>query len=223
MNISGSRLADRFFGSRTATAAIAIACLLQACASSTGPSRDRAPTAQIEIEEDVGFTITEDVRADTDVRLGYAEAVTLLEQGDLDRGISVLEDLVATDPGLSAPLIDLGIAKHRAGDMEGAEQYLKQALEYSPDHPIVHNELGIIYRESGRFAESRASYERALSVFPGYHYARRNLAVLCDLYLGDLPCALANYEAYMETVPEDEEVAIWISDLRTRLTPREAL
>lgn len=215
-----SLLADCLHGIRLPVAVIVTAAFVQACAS-TGPSRERVPTAQIEIEEDVGFTITEDVRADADVRLGYAEAVALLQQGDLDRGISVLENLVAEESGLSAPLIDLGIAKHRAGDTESAERYLKQALDYSPDHPIVHNELGIIYRKTGRFAESRASYERALTVFPGYHYARRNLAVLCDLYLGDLQCALSNYEAYMETVPEDEQVVIWISDLRTRLTSQE--
>ena len=78
------------------------------------------------------------------------------------------------------------------------------------------NELGIIYRKTGRFAEARKSYEAALAVFPGYHVARRNLAVLCDLYLADLKCALQNYEAYMQTVPEDDEASIWIADLRLR-------
>jgi Flp pilus assembly protein TadD len=91
------------------------------------------------------------------------------------------------------------------------------ALESNPDHPIAHNELGIIFRKSGRFAEARQSYEAALAFYPGYHYARRNLAVLCDLYLADLKCALENYEAYMATVPSDDETSMWISDIRLRL------
>ena len=91
------------------------------------------------------------------------------------------------------------------------------ALESNPDHPIAHNELGIVYRKSGRFAEARKSYEAALAFYPGYHFARRNLAVLCDLYLGDLNCALENYEAYMTTVPSDEEATMWITDIRQRI------
>lgn len=194
--------------------------LLSACAttggSSAGKKAQPVAVTKIDIQDDVGFTVTEDVRASGDVRLGYEEALTLLEQGELDRGIAILERIAEEAPGLSAPRIDLGIATHLAGDLEAAEVWLRQALELSPDHPIVHNELGIIYRKTGRFDEARASYEHALSVFPGYHYARRNLAVLCDLYLGDLDCALQNYEAYMTTVPEDAEASIWIADIRMR-------
>jgi hypothetical protein len=58
-------------------------------------------------------------------------------------------------------------------------------------------------------------------VFPGYHHARRNLGVLCDLYLADLKCALASYEAYMQTVPGDNEASMWIADLRARVGQRE--
>ena len=93
--------------------------------------------------------------------------------------------------------------------------------DLNPDHPFVHNELGIVQRKTGRFAEAKRSYEAALAVYPGYHHARRNLGVLCDLYLADPECALANYEAYMTTVPADDQVAMWIADLRMRLGRQE--
>jgi Flp pilus assembly protein TadD len=189
------------------------AMVVSACATSE-PSR---VPARVEIQEDVGFTIVEEARISNDVRIDYDQALILLEQGQIEAGISILESVVETAPELSAPRIDLGIAYHRGDNLEAAESSLLMALESNPDHPIAHNELGIIFRKSGRFAEARQSYEAALAFYPGYHYARRNLAVLCDLYLADLNCALENYEAYMATVPSDDEASMWISDIRLRL------
>jgi len=171
----------------------------------------------VEIQEEVGFTITEEARIGGDVRADYETALSYLQQGRHDEGIVLLEKVAEAAPELSAPRIDLGIAQHRAGDLEAAEESLKLALESNPEQPVAHNELGIIYRKTGRFTESRRSYEAALAVYPGFHFARRNLAILCDLYLADLQCALQNYEAYMKTVPSDEEASMWIADLRYRL------
>lgn len=197
-------------------AALALAVLtVSACSSS--PTVKRSTPAQIEIQDAVGFTIVEEARIENDVRLDYDTAVSYLESGDLVRGISVLEAVTEAAPNLSAPRIDLGIAYHRLDDLEAAEKHLRLALESNPDHPMALNELGIILRKTGRFAEAKQSYEAALAVYPGFHYARRNLAVLCDLYLADLDCALRNYEAYMATVPSDEEASIWIADIRNRM------
>jgi Flp pilus assembly protein TadD len=190
------------------------ASLVGACATTSEPVR---PPVNVEIQEEVGFTITEEARIGGDVRADYEIAVSYLEQGRHDEGIAMLEQVAAAAPELSAPRIDLGIAQHRAGDLEAAEKNLALALESNPEQPVAHNELGIIYRKTGRFEEARKSYEAALAVYPGFHFARRNLAILCDLYLADLECALQNYEAYMKTVPSDEEASMWIADLRYRL------
>ena len=192
---------------------LASAAILSACAS-TGPKHT---PARIEIEEAVGFTIIEEARISNNVRTDYEQALAYLEQGQHDRGVASLEAIAEAAPYLSAPRIDLGIAHHRAGNLEAAESHLLLALESHPDHPIAHNELGIIYRKVGRFAEARQSYEAALATYPGYHYARRNLAILCDLYLADLDCALNNYEAYMATVQSDDEASMWLADLRLRM------
>ncbi len=191
---------------------IAVAGAVAGCATAGAP----ASTARLEIQESVGFTITEEARISSSVRTDYESALTLLQQGNNDEGIALLEEVAAEAPQFSAPRIDLGIAYHRTGDLEAAERNLELALELNEDHPITHNELGIIYRKTGRFADARQSYEAALAIYPGYHFARRNLAVLCDLYLGDHDCALENYEAYMATVPQDDEASMWIADLRMR-------
>lgn len=190
-----------------------IALLISACATTDTTQKP----ARVELLDAVGFTIVEQGRIGNSVRGDYDAALKVLERGEQEHGIALLEVIASQAPLLSAPRIDLGIAYHRAGEMEAAESNLLQALQLNSQHPIVHNELGILYRKAGRFADARKSYEAALAVYPGYHFARRNLAILCDLYLADLNCALENYESYMATVRSDDEVVMWISDVRRRI------
>jgi Flp pilus assembly protein TadD len=200
-------------------ALLALLVTLAACnATTTSTVKQRSTTpARIEIQEAVGFTITEEVRVPGEVRLDYDRALGLLEQGQLEEGVDVLTAVAEQVPDLSAPRIDLGVAYHQLNDLEAAESHLVKALEINPQHPIALNELGIVYRKTARFTEARQSYEAALDVYPGYHYARRNLAILCDLYLADMDCALENYEAYMATVRSDDEASMWLKDLRYRM------
>ena len=199
---------------------VAVMTTLAAC--NTTPSKpastsiSTSASAQIQVEESVGFTLIEDARVEGDVRVDYDRALDLLARGNSAEGIALLETVAAATPNLSAPRISLAIAQHRLGDLEATEQHLLQALSINPNHPIALNELGIVYRKTARFAEARQQYEAALAVYPGYHYARRNLAVLCDLYLADLECALSNYEAYMATVLSDDEAAMWLKTARFR-------
>jgi Flp pilus assembly protein TadD len=181
-------------------------------ASETG----QAEPARMEIQEAVGFTIVEEAPINDAVRLDYNRAQNLLVQGRYEDGIELLEKVAEAAPTLSAPRIDLGIAYHELGELEAAEAHLHTALAINPAHPLALNELGIVYRKTARFAEAKQSYQAALDVYPGFHYARRNLAVLCDLYLADLECAVENYEAYMATVDSDDEAAMWLKNARFR-------
>ena len=207
-----------FAGSKAPTAVgpvISTLILTLALAGCGGTGKPQP--ARIEIQEEVGFVITEEARITSVVRADYDQGVRLLEQGQPAEGIEYLAKAVEEAPELSAPRIDLGIAWHRAGNLEAAEEQLRKALETNPAHPVVHNELGIVYRKAGRFAEARQSYEAALGVYPGFHFARRNLAILCDLYLADLECAVENYRAYLETAPDDKEAEMWLADVQNRI------
>lgn len=181
------------------------------CVSSVG---DRKPAVETRTLD--GFTITESVRPRIGLRSDFASAYDELQNGVETRGIEELTAIVDSNPSFAAPHINLGIALREAGEFEKAEDALVRALEANPRHPVAHNELGIVYRRLGKFQEARASYESALEYQPSFHYARKNLAIICDLFLGDLDCALENYEIYHAADPADENVSIWIADLRQR-------
>jgi Flp pilus assembly protein TadD len=193
-------------------AVLVAASFLSACTTS-GTTRP----AQVETQDESGFTITEEVRVSAGVRADFERAMRLLEQEEYDSGIALLHELTEAAPNVTTAHLDLGIAYGRAGDLERAEASVKRALELNPRHPVAHNELGILYRKTGRFKKARKSYEKALAVYPGFHFARRNLAILCDVYLADIKCAMEHYELYTQAVPDDEAAAMWIADLRNRV------
>ena len=199
---------------RSSLLVLLTALMVSACNTATVK---KSTPARIETPDAYSFTITERARIDGGTRADYERALLMLEQGETDDGIALLEEVAATAPHVSAPRIDLGVAYHRSGDLAAAEKNLLLALETNPAHPTAHNELGIVYRKTARFADARRSYEAALEIYPGYHYARRNLGVLCDLYLVDMQCAVENYEAYMSLVPADPEVEMWLRDVRYRI------
>ena len=201
--------------SRHILKSLVILSLVAGCGTTSIPQK-APPPSRVEVIDAVGFTITEEQAISEQVELDYQQALQLLEQGLIAQGVAALTRVTEAAPNLATPFIDLGVAYHVAGDLEAAETQLLRAIEINPSHPLAHNDLGIIYRKTGRFANARQRYEAALEIYPGYHHARRNLAILCDLYLVDPECALRNYEAYMDTVPDDAEVEIWMADLRLR-------
>ena len=164
-----------------------------------------------------GFVITEVPPMDEALRRDFDRAVAMLKDEDYDEAIVLLEKVIEKSPGVTAPYVDIAIAYGRTGRPKQAEENLKAALDLFPEHPVACNEYGLLYRRTGRFTEARAMYEKAIARFPDYYPARRNLGIVCDLYLNDPACALEHYEIYSEARPYDKQVKLWVADLRARL------
>jgi tetratricopeptide (TPR) repeat protein len=164
-----------------------------------------------------GFIIMEVSQMDEASRRIFERAIILMNDQEYGPAIDLLEKVIEQSPGVTAPYINMAIACQHIGKLEQAEEHLKTALGLVPEHPVACNQYGLLYRKTGRFAEARAIYEKALAVFPNYYPVHRNLGILCDLYLNDPACALEHYEIYSEARPQDKQIKAWIADLRVRL------
>lgn len=167
------------------------------------------PAGVIEISEDYGV--------DPEVRKNFDKAVTLLNEEKYPEAITLLKGVISKTDKFTAPYINLGIAYSRTGEMEKAEDNFKKALEINNRHPVALNELGLVYRKTGRYEKAREIYQSTLELYPDFLPARKNLGVLCDIYVQDLKCALEEYEAYLKSVPDDKAVKIWVADVKSRM------
>ena len=163
-----------------------------------------------------GFVIHETARMDAAARRDFEQAVAAFLAEDFERAIELLDGVVDGSPGVSAPYIDLAMAYRKIERPELAEEQLNTALELIPGHPLASHEYGLLLREAGRFVEARKVYRQALQRFPEYLPLRRNLGILCDLYLNDTQCALEQFQAYGAAQPDDDEIRLWISELQLR-------
>jgi Tfp pilus assembly protein PilF len=188
-----------------------VLALFSGCAvKNTGPTVARLDDGR------QGFVIQEKTVVDAESRVEFERAVVMMNDANNDAAIELLTKVIERSPGVTAPHINIAKAYLRTGKPELAEQHLKTALELVPGHPVAGNEYGLLLRKAGRFNEAREIYEKAIAGFPAYLPVRRNLGILCDLYLNDRACALKQFEIYSEGMPADGQVKTWIAELRMR-------
>lgn len=160
---------------------------------------------------------TENFPIKPDVQAKFLKSVELLNDNKYDEAIMLLKGVVGQSDQFSAPYVNLGIAYARKKDYKNAEINLRKAREINPKHPIALNELGLVLRKTGHYKEARALYEELLHLYPDFLPGRKNLGVLCDIYIQDLDCALSQYQEYLLGKPDDEKVKIWVADVKSRI------
>jgi tetratricopeptide (TPR) repeat protein len=155
-------------------------------------------------------------KASPRARAEFLAAMQSIKSVEYERTIKLLNKVIAQTPGNPVPYINLAIVYKKMQNWTLAEENLKLALQIDSDNPVANNELALVYRKTGRFTQAREVYEAILAKYPNFLIARKNLGVLCDLYMRDYSCAVKNYVIYSDARPDDAPVKIWIADLKGR-------
>lgn len=114
----------------------------------------------------------------------------------------------AAAPGAALPdgydeLVNLGNAAFDAGAHARAAEAYEKALATKPGNPNVLTDLGVSYRNLGRFDESIAMFEKALAASPTHWQALYNKALVLAMDKKDLAGARAALASLKKMKPEE--------------------
>jgi len=135
----------------------------------------------------------------------YAEASTLLEEGRLDDAVSALEQAVESDPGATAPLVDLAHCLFALGRADEALERIDAALTLAPGDPAIVSAASALYGGAGQDERAYALARRRLEATPGDVGAALDVAerALALDRLDEAVSAFARVRA-IDDVPEHE-------------------
>ena len=156
------------------------------------------------------------LNVDAAIEQDFNHALSLMQSNNNELAVTILKTVVVREKRLPAPFVNLAIAYNRLGEKQLAEDNFIKALKLDTGHAEANNELGMIYRKAGKFKAARSVYENAIESNPYYLPAKKNLGILCDLYLHDFDCAYEQFSAYLEARPNDKTMKIWVADVERR-------
>lgn len=195
----------------TTTPAV-IAAPVEAVAEPSTPVREVARPQRLTAQNS-----TQAREADSAQRY-YQIALEQARTGNYEAALRLFRDIGNQFPSLSGPVVNQAILLRRMGRQEEARNLLQNSMISKVSNHYLLNELGILYREQGRFNQAKQAYESAIRREPAYDKAYYNLGVLADLYLHDPALALDAFQQYqMLQVEPDRQVAGWIVEIERRV------
>lgn len=111
-------------------------------------------------------------------------AASMVESGNYDQAIPLLEKALTADPQSADAYNYLGYSLRKLGRIDQAEGFYQKALAIDPDHLGANEYLGELYLETGNLAKA----EERLNVLDGACFFG------CDAYY-ELRDAIAAYKA----------------------------
>jgi len=144
----------------------------------------------------------------------YLQAISAMKEGKLKQARTLLQKVLKKQPNFSNAHVNIGIVFAKIRSLNEAENSFLYSLKIEPENFYALNQLGILYRNQGKFSAAKKVYEKAIDINSDYAFAHLNLGILYDLYLYDLPKAIEQYKKYLSIMDgKDKKVEKWIIDL----------
>lgn len=120
-------------------------------------------------------------------------ALTKAQQGDYQKAIALLSQLIHHHPQNAVDYNNRGLIYFESGDIQKAVCDYNQALKLNPNLAGAYNNRANSYAASGKLADAIADYDRALDLNPSYVRAWINRGITWR-DLGQYSEAIDNFE-----------------------------
>jgi tetratricopeptide (TPR) repeat protein len=162
--------------------------------------------------------LAQKVDVSASVRERFDAGVKMIAAKDWARAKTQFEALHRDEPKLSGPLVNLAIIARAQNEHAQAQTLLQQAIALNRFNWDAYLLLALEFREAGEFGKAATVYDDALKLWPDNETVHLNAGILQDLYLGNLPQALAHYQRYLALHgAEDKWVKAWAADVERRI------
>lgn len=180
--------------------------LLTGCAATTPVQTKSEPqpsNKQNEVDKDIAT---------------YALAITDMKNGDLDSARALLKRLSGKHPDLAGPWANLALIDIKEKHLGKAKIDLQKAIKSDPTMPQAYNMMGYIDKQQGKIMLAIKEYQQSIALKPDYAMAHYNLALLYDIYLQNVPKAVAHYKRYLAlTDDKDQRTVDWVKELESSM------
>jgi Flp pilus assembly protein TadD len=147
----------------------------------------------------------------------YFEALTAINNDNLDLAINTLERLHRIQPAHMQSHLNLAIAHFKKGNFDKANIYATELESSKVSNAALENLLGLIAVEKKAYVKAKKHYLAAIGLNKNYPEPYYNLALLNDIFFQDIATAYTYYQQYIELVPSDNKTKSWANELKFSL------
>ncbi len=159
----------------------------------------------------------------TDVPQQVASSAAQPAQKDMAKAITLLEQVVAKEPGNYEAWVRLGNNYFDTSQHEKAIVAYDKALAINNGSANVWTDLGIMYRRTGQFDKALESFKEGAKRDPNHVMSRFNMGIVQLHDLQDIAGTIAAWEEVLKldptaTTKDGKKLSDWVAELKASST-----